>query len=47
VRGKLVARDGALVGAPGWGRAVEPSMPAPAPRNADWTSTAIVRPPGF
>src|SRR5579862_3894310 len=40
VRGKLVARDGTLVGTPGWGRAVEPSMPAPAPRNADWTSAA-------
>jgi dihydroorotase-like cyclic amidohydrolase len=47
VRGRLVARDGALVGAPGWGRPIEPAMPAPTPRNADWTTAAIVRPPRF
>jgi allantoinase len=44
VRGKLVARDGELVGPAGWGRAVEPTMPAPAPCNPDWTSAAIVKP---
>jgi len=47
VRGRLVARDGALVGAPGWGRPVEPRMPAPAPRNPDWTSAEMVRSPRF
>jgi dihydroorotase len=47
VRGRLVARDGELVGPAGWGRPVEQAMPAPAPRNPDWTSAAIVRPPKF
>ena len=44
VRGRIVARDGALVGQPGWGRAVVQAMAAPAPRNADWTSAAILQP---
>ncbi len=47
VRGRVVARDGALVGAPGWGKPVAQAMPAPAPRHADWTSAAIVDPPQF
>ncbi len=47
VRGKLVARDGQLVGEPGWGKPVSPVMAAPAPRNPEWTSAAIVRPPRF
>ena len=47
VRGKVVARDGQLVGEPGWGKPVTPAMAAPAPRNVDWTSAAIVRQPRF
>jgi dihydroorotase len=47
VRGTVVARDGRVVGAPGWGKPVAQAMAAPAPRNADWTSAAIVRPPRF
>jgi dihydroorotase-like cyclic amidohydrolase len=47
VRGKIVARDGRLVGAPGWGRAVTQAMAAPAPRHAEWTTAAIVRTPRF
>ena len=43
VRGKLVARDGALVGPPGWGRPAVQAMAAPAPRRSEWTSAAIVR----
>lgn len=43
VRGRLVARDGALVGEPGWGRPVQQAMPEPAPRNTGWTSAAVVK----
>ncbi|UOM33940.1 dihydroorotase family protein [Acuticoccus sp. I52.16.1] len=35
VRGKPVMRDGEILGEKGWGRAVRPAMPAPAPRNVD------------
>ena len=45
VRGRVVARDGELVGEPGWGRPVPQQMPPAAPRNVDKTSAAIVRPP--
>jgi dihydroorotase len=45
VRGRVVARDGELVGEPGWGRPVPQQMPPAAPRNIDKTSAAIVRPP--
>jgi allantoinase len=41
VRGKVVVRDGVLVGEPGWGRPVHQAMPAPAPRNSDKTTEAI------
>ncbi len=44
VRGRVVARDGVLIGSPGWGNPVEPTMPPPKPRNADWTSAAITQP---
>jgi allantoinase len=44
VRGKIVARDGALVGQPGWGRAVVQAMAAPAPRHTDGTTAAIIEP---
>jgi len=47
VRGKVVARDGRLVGEPGWGKPVKPQMPTPAPRHAEWTAAAIVKPPRF
>jgi len=47
VRGQVVARDGELVGQPGWGRAVTQQMAAPAPRNTSWTSRAIVQSPRF
>ncbi len=45
VRGRLVAKDGAVVAAPGWGEMVRPRMPAPAPRNLNTTMKAI-RVPG-
>ena len=45
VRGKVVAREGEVVGEPGWGRPVPQQMPPAAPRNVDKTSAAIVRPP--
>ncbi|RAH98983.1 allantoinase [Acuticoccus sediminis] len=35
VRGKPVMRDGEILGEKGWGRAVRPAMPEPAPRNVD------------
>ena len=41
VRGKIVVRDGHLVGTPGWGRPVVQDMAAPAPRNTDKTTEAI------
>ena len=44
VRGRLVAKDGQLTGAAGWGRQVRPSMPAPAPRNLNTTTKAILTP---
>ena len=44
VRGRVVARDGELVGEPGWGRPVPQEMPPATPRNVDKTSAAIVRP---
>ncbi len=40
----VVARDGVLVGEPGWGRPVPQAMPPATPRNVDKTSAAIVRP---
>ena len=43
LRGRVVARDGELTGAPGWGRPAPQEMPPPAPRNLDKTSAAIVR----
>ena len=45
VRGKIVVRDGHLVGTPGWGRPVVQNMAAPAPRNTDKTTEAITRLP--
>ncbi len=42
VRGKVVVRDGVLVGEPGWGRPVRQAMPPPAPRNSDKTTAAII-----
>jgi dihydroorotase len=44
VRGKIVARDGRLLGEPGWGRLVTPKMPDPCPRNGNTTMSAIVEP---
>lgn len=41
VRGRIVVRDGILVGEPGWGRPVQQAMPEPAPRNRDKTTAAI------
>jgi dihydroorotase len=43
VRGRIVSRDGELVGEPGWGRPVPQEMPPATPRNVDNTSRAIVR----
>ena len=44
VRGRVVAKDGEIVGAPGWGRLVRPEMPPPAPRNRNTTMKAILEP---
>ncbi len=46
VRGRLVVRDGVLVGRPGWGRPVVQDMPPPHPRNLDKTTAAITAPRG-
>jgi dihydroorotase len=43
VRGAVVMRDGQIVGAPGWGRQVRPSMPPAHPRNQETTTKAITR----
>jgi dihydroorotase len=43
VRGRVVVRDGRLVGEPGWGRPVRQQMPAAHPRNEDKTMAAILR----
>ena len=49
VRGRVVVREGTLVGEPGWGRPVVQEMPPPAPRNTGKTSAAIAarRPDGL
>ena len=47
VRGRVVVREGELVGEQGWGQPVKQQMPEPAPRNADKTMDAIVEPPRF
>jgi dihydroorotase len=44
VRGRLVAKDGEVVSAPGWGRMVRPEMPTPAPRNLNTTMRAVLEP---
>lgn len=41
VRGRIVVREGRLVGEPGWGQPVRQSMPSPNPRNTDKTMRAI------
>lgn len=46
VRGRIVMRDGELVGKPGWGRAVVQRVPPPRPRNVEQTTAAIVRSKG-
>jgi dihydroorotase len=43
VRGRVIVRDGRLVGEPGWGRAVRQQMPDAQPRNTDKTMAAILR----
>ncbi|NBB83045.1 MAG: allantoinase AllB [Alphaproteobacteria bacterium] len=42
VRGHVVAKDGEPVAQPGWGTMVTQAMPAPAPRNVNTTSQAIL-----
>jgi dihydroorotase len=44
VRGRVVMRDGVVDAPAGWGRAVRPQMPAPAPRNTSNTTAAILAP---
>ncbi len=44
VRGRLVAMDGEVVAAPGWGEMVRPMMPPPSPRNINTTMKAILEP---
>jgi allantoinase len=43
VRGRVVVRDGELVGEAGWGRPVRQEMRPPQPRNSDKTMAAILR----
>lgn len=43
VRGRVVMRDGVVIGEPGWGRQAKPVMPAPHPRNVATTTRAITR----
>ncbi len=47
VRGRVIVREGDLVGEAGWGRPVKQQMPPPAPNNADKTMDAIIEPPRF
>jgi dihydroorotase len=47
VRGRVVVKEGELVGEAGWGRPVKQQMPPPVPRNQDKTMDAIVETPGF
>jgi len=42
VRGRVVMQDGEIVASPGTGRAAVQRMPAPAPRNLDKTTAAIL-----
>ena len=42
VRGRVVVRDGELIGPPGWGKPVRQTMPPPHPRHTDTTMHAIV-----
>ncbi|MBV9825156.1 MAG: allantoinase AllB [Alphaproteobacteria bacterium] len=44
VRGRVVVRDGVLIGEPGWGRPVRQAMREPAPHNTDKTMGAITAP---
>ena len=44
VRGRMVAKDGAVVGEPGWGRMVRPTMPPPHPKNVNTTMKAVLVP---
>ncbi len=43
VRGRVVVRDGDLIGSAGWGRPVQQRMPPAHPRNSDKTMAAILR----
>ncbi len=45
VRGRVVVRDGELVGGSGWGRPAQQAMPPAHPRNSDKTMAAILRGP--
>ena len=42
VRGRIVMEDGRIVAQPGWGRPARQKMPAPAPRNVEKTTAAIL-----
>jgi dihydroorotase len=44
VRGRMVAKEGAVVGEPGWGRMVRPRMPPPHPKNVNTTMKAVLVP---
>ncbi|MDA1326279.1 MAG: allantoinase AllB [Proteobacteria bacterium] len=47
VRGRVVVREGELVGEQGWGKPVKQQMPPPKPNNVDKTMQAIIEPPRF
>ena len=43
VRGRVVVKEGELVGEQGWGQPVKQKMPAPTPQNLDKTMDAIIQ----
>jgi dihydroorotase len=43
VRGRMVAKDGEVIAAPGWGQLVRPVMAPPAPRNLNTTMKAVLQ----
>lgn len=44
VRGRIVMRDGEVIGPEGWGQALRPAMPNPSPRNPQLALPAILSP---
>ena len=47
VRGRVIVKEGELVGEKGWGRPVKQQIKEPAPKNTEKTMEAITQPPSF